>query len=72
MEEMVYIVIYRYSSIDHWHPKSDALFTDRSIAEGYVRGLQNINPTFEYHILEGAIPSPDTTSPEAESRLGPF
>lgn len=69
--ETLYIVIYRYNKNARWQPKTDGCFGDRNIAEGFKLALENINPEWEYAIVEGPICSPADMA-EAERLLGTF
>ena len=53
--EHLFIVIYRYSANEKWLAKSEGVFTDRGIAEGFKKALKYNAPTaWEYEVVEGS------------------
>lgn len=73
MEEHLYIVIWR-SKIQEcraWRAESEAVFTERRLAENFIECKLAASNQWEFAIVEGPIVNPDQMA-EAEARLGAF
>ena len=53
--ENLYIVVYRYDKTSRWQPKIDGAFQTLALAEGFRAALADINPTWEYIVMEAMM-----------------